>query len=120
MEENMVKTIRLVIQYLRRKCTPEETREMMRLLTQFNIGMGTKAVFHYTVMVGTDTLKRRYHVACPNCGKSTIYLFSDFGPGCSGMDGGCGYKVPKEKRPWYEPPNDANRGSAPQSAQKKK
>lgn len=102
--EDVVRAIRLVIQYLQRKCTRKETWDMMELLAKFKIGLGTKVVFHYTVKVGTDTFNRQYHVTCPKCENPSVYFLPDFGPGCSEADGGCGYKVPEEKRPWYTPP----------------
>lgn len=96
----------------------KETRAMLKKFVELEVNIGDYLLLRYPVVDPNhstlDVRWRLYPVHCPKCGKPTVYFFSDFGPGCSGMNGGCGYKVLKEKRPWYEFPNDANRGSVPQ------
>lgn len=85
-----------------------ETREMLGEFKDARINIGDHLLFRYPVVdPNNPTLDARwylYPVCCPKCGRPTVYFFADFGPGCSGMNGGCGYKVAREKRPWYTPP----------------
>lgn len=124
MDKDTAETIgKRVHRYMLRKATPENVKELLIMLKDAGVGIGGRIAFRYAVPDSNNpTLPPRwyvYAVCCPFCRKPTVYFFADFGPGCSGMNGGCGYKVPKEKRPWYTPPNDANRGSAPQQTRKK-
>ncbi|MBI2075440.1 MAG: hypothetical protein HYT82_02095 [Candidatus Harrisonbacteria bacterium] len=121
MDKNTAETVgNRVRRYMLGKSSRADVLELLDLLKIAGVSLGGRICFRYQVTVGQDVITKRYDVCCPMCRKPTIYFFADFGPGCSGMDGGCGYKVPKEKRPWYDPPsNDPNRGTAPQGPRKK-
>ncbi|GEM_PF-5682291 len=109
---------RIVWRYMRGLLSKEATDKLMNILREsLKVTPGDRLLFRYPVPDPQNpTLPPRimeYAVRCPRCRKPFVYFFQDFGPGCSGTDGGCGCKVAKEKRPGYEPPNDAQRGTAP-------
>ncbi|MDO8584996.1 MAG: hypothetical protein Q7R85_02635 [bacterium] len=107
----------VIQEYMAGGLDKEQTREMLKELMKLKVSPGDRLLFRYPVPdPNNPAVPPRwyaYAVRCPRCRKPSVYFFQDFGPGCSGMDGGCGYKVPKEKRPWYDPPSDVNRGRAP-------
>lgn len=106
-ENNVAEIDDAVQAYMLGELTLGEAREFCAVLqNKLKIVFGQWLVFRYAVVDAQNQTiaEREKALRCPQCGKPSVYFLLDFGPACSGENGGCGLKAPEEKRPWYAPP----------------